>query len=173
MRKLEILAIVFFILFTPALQSQVKANESLPPAVPAVSPVAVVPVAPTAPVAAAVPAATANVYFYRLRAAYGSVLRPSIFCDGVQVVRMRNGRFTSASFPIGTHNITSNFPGNGMALDMKAGETYYVRLAVMPASLFHGGKGAVTPVDPSQGKFEVAQLKPVEPEDLKPDTATP
>jgi hypothetical protein len=66
-----------------------------------------------------------------------------------------------------THTITSTFAGNGTVVDMKAGEAYYVRLGMTRPALFHGARGEVTQVEPGQGKFEVAQLKPAEPEDTK------
>jgi hypothetical protein len=112
-------------------------------------------------------AGKATVYFYRLRDGYGALRKPSIFCDNVQVVRMRNGRFVSTTFSAGEHTITSTFPGNGLTLDLKPGESYYIRLAITNATMMHGGRGSVTAVMQGQGKFEVSQLQPAEPEDLK------
>ena len=122
---------------------------------------------------ASTPTETATIYFYRLRLAYGALLKPSIFCDKKQMVRMRNGRFASMTVPSGEHTITSNLPGSGVIIDFKPGETYYVRLGISTAGLFHGGRGEVFEVTPGQGKFEVNQLKPVEPEDLKHEEAAP
>jgi Protein of unknown function (DUF2846) len=117
-------------------------------------------------------ASKATVYFYRLRDNYGALLKPSVFCDKAQVARMRNGRFVSTTFPAGPHTITSTFTGNGMVLDLKPGETYYVRLEMVHATLIHNARGEVTAVMPEQGKFEVSQLKPAEPDDLKIEDLT-
>lgn len=113
----------------------------------------------------------ATVYFYRLREFYGAALKPSIYCDKVQVLRMRNGRYASITVTPGEHTITSNFPGSGVVLDAKAGETYYIQLEMSKPGMIHGGRGQVIEVEPGQGKFEVSQLKPAEPSDLKGDAA--
>lgn len=115
---------------------------------------------------------TATVYFYRLREAYAALLKPSVFVDGKQVMRMRNGRFAEMSFPVGHHTVTSNFPGSGLEIDMKPGETYYVRLGMTRPAMFHTSKGEITQVMEGQGKFEVSQLKQAEPEDTHPDGET-
>ena len=111
--------------------------------------------------------ADATIYVYRLRDGYAAILKPSVFCDSKQIVRMRNGRFTSIHLAPGSHTITSTFPGNGVAIDTKPGETYYIRLSMSPATFMHASRGQVTQVVEGQGKFEVSQLKPVEAEDLK------
>jgi hypothetical protein len=113
------------------------------------------------------PSGTATIYFYRLRLAYGAILKPSVFCDKKQIARMRNGRYVSVALPVGEHTITSNLPGNGAVIDFKAGETYYVRLGISPATMWKNGRGEVMEVTAGQGKFEVSQLKPAEAEDLK------
>lgn len=113
----------------------------------------------------------ATVYFYRLRDSFGAMLKPSVFCDGAQVARMRNGRFITLHFPPGSHTITSTFPGSGAILDLKAGESYYIKLDMTKPTILHAARGEVKPVPAEQGKFEVAQLKPAEPEDAKNEAA--
>jgi hypothetical protein len=46
-------------------------------------------------------------------------------------------------------------------------ETYYFRLGMTHAMLIHNARGEITAFLSEQGKFEVSQLKPAEPEDLK------
>jgi hypothetical protein len=111
-----------------------------------------------------------TVYIYRLRDGYAALLKPSVFDDGKQVVRMRNGRFVKLSFTPGPHNITSTFEGSGIAVDLKAGETYYFRVDMSRATFLHAARGQVTQVVEGQGKFEVAQLKLSDTEDFKADT---
>jgi hypothetical protein len=124
---------------------------------------------PSAPPAASTPSATSTVYFYRLREGYGALLKPSVFSDGAQLGRMRNGRFFSVQIPAGTHNITSMLPGNGARVEMKAGATYYFKLDISRPGLMHGGRGEVTEVTQDQGAFAISQLKPAEPKDTRPD----
>lgn len=138
----------------------------------AVSQTPATPAAPAAPAASQAPAgSTVTIYFYRLRENYAALLKPSVYVDGAQVGRMRNGRFFTVTVPAGQHTITSTLTGNGSALDMKPGETYYFRLAMSRPAMFHNARGEVTQVDPGQGKFESSQLKPAEPEDTHPGTA--
>ena len=111
-----------------------------------------------------------TVYFYRLRESYGAFLKPSVFADKAQVARMRNGRFLLTTLEPGSHTITSTFTGNGLIVEMKPGETYYFRVELTRPTMLHNARGEVTLVTPEQGKFEVAQLKPAEAEDLKVDS---
>jgi hypothetical protein len=115
------------------------------------------------------PPNSATIYFYRLRDAYGAVLRPSVYCDKVQIARMRNGRFLALPVPPGKHMVTSTFAGNGLEIEVKPGESYYFRVEMTRATMFKNARGEVTMVAPEQGKFEVQQLKPAEAEDLKKD----
>lgn len=115
------------------------------------------------------PSKTATIYVYRFRDAYAMLLKPSVFCDGKQLLRMRNGRFGKFEIPAGSHNLTSTYEGNGVSLDAKAGETYYLRVEMSKPAMFHNSRGQVSQVLEGQGKFEVGQLKPADPEDLKAD----
>jgi hypothetical protein len=110
---------------------------------------------------------SATVYFYRLREFYAEALKPSVFSDKNQLARMRNGRCLKVTLSAGEHTITSTLPGSGLVIDLKAGETYYVKVAMAHASMFHNARGEITEVAPEQGKYEVSQLKAAEPEDLK------
>ncbi len=113
------------------------------------------------------PAAGATVYVYRMRESYAMALKPSVFCDGKQLLRMRNGRFAKFSVPAGEHTITSTFEGNGLSVTLEPGKTYYIRLEMSRPAMFHNARGQVTEVADGQGKFEVDNLKPAESDDLK------
>ena len=112
---------------------------------------------------------TSTVFFYRLREAYAALLKPSVFADGKQLGRMRNGRYFSVTLPAGSHTITSTLPGSGSVIDMKPGAVYYVRLEMSRPAMFHNSRGQVTEVPEGQGKFEVSKLQSAEPEDSKPE----
>jgi hypothetical protein len=114
---------------------------------------------------------TAKIYFYRLREFYAAEMKPSIFCDRVQMLRMRNGRFASVNLPPGEHTITSTLPGNGLILDLKAGETYYVRLAMTQPGLIHASRGEISQVQDAEGKYAISRLMIAEPEDVKLEQA--
>jgi hypothetical protein len=42
---------------------------------------------------------TATVYFYRYKQFQGSALKPSVYCDGVQLGRVENGHFSDVRYP--------------------------------------------------------------------------
>jgi Protein of unknown function (DUF2846) len=113
---------------------------------------------------------TATVYFYRLQETFGAMMNPAVYCDGAEIATIRNGRFFVATFPAGKHAITSTFRESGVALDLQPGQTYYLRFE-MEKQGFAGHKRAeVTEVQQGQGTYEVAQLKPAEPKDVKDPT---
>src|ERR1700678_2206475 len=62
-----------------------------------------------------------------------------------------------ATVPVapGEHRLYSNDKSTGIELDAKAGQTYYVRIDIQVGAW--KGHGAVTLVDPQQGKYEVGQ----------------
>src|SRR6185437_11048709 len=62
----------------------------------------------------------ATVYIYRFRDAYAMLLKPSVYCDGRQLLRMRNGRYGKFTIPAGTHIITSTYEGNGVSMKFDA-----------------------------------------------------
>jgi hypothetical protein len=107
------------------------------------------------------------VYFYRLRDGYAALLKPSVYCDYNQVARMRNGRFVVYKVEPGEHTFTSTFTGSGLSTTLKAGDVYYIRLNMTKPTFIHAARGQLTAIMPDQGKFEVSQLKPAEPEDMQ------
>lgn len=108
-----------------------------------------------------------TVYFYRFRESWAVLVTPSVYSDGRELGKMRNGRFLKLSLEAGPHNITSTFPGSGVAIDMKPGHDYYFRVVMSAPAMFHGSRGQITNVTEDQGRFEVQQLKPAEVADVK------
>jgi hypothetical protein len=109
----------------------------------------------------------ATVYIYRAKNGFGGPYKPSIFDNKREILRMRNGYFYAMTINPGAHIITSTMPGNGVSLEVKAGQIYYVSVEMAVPSAFSSYKGKVTLAAPEQGKFEVSQLKAVDPGDLK------
>lgn len=93
------------------------------------------------------------VYFYRPRRFVGFALKPSVFVDNVSVGRLSSGSVIKVAITPGTHQICSNDKGTGIELDVKGGQVYYVRIDMIVGAW--KGHGAVTLVDPQQGKYEV------------------
>ena len=77
---------------------------------------------------AAVPPATATVTVYRPKRLYGAMSKPSIYRDGVELDRMRNGRFLTVTVPVGQHMITAGRSEVGQWIDFKPGESYFFEL---------------------------------------------
>ncbi len=99
----------------------------------------------------------ASICFYRPQRAEGWVLKPFVFVDGKEVRRIHNGDTFTISVAPGEHKIHSTDKSTGIDLDALAGETYYVRVDIkigVTKFLMTTGYGAVTLVDPQNGKYE-------------------
>ena len=102
----------------------------------------------------------AVVYVYRLQGGSGPPPnRPSVYCDEHELARMQNGRYFSIRLDAGKHSCRSTDEQSVVELDVKAGQTYYIRGEVVPIK----GKprGAITRVSPEQGASELRRLKPL------------
>ena len=116
-----------------------------------------------APAAADATPSTATVYVYRYKQFVGGALEPSVYCDEVQLARMDNGRYFAARIDPGKHTFHSNDPQSGVALELKAGQAYFIRVEI--ATGFMKGHGRLTLVSPEQGSYELksSKLKPLDP----------
>ena len=102
----------------------------------------------------------AVVYVYRLQGGSGPPPnKPSVYCDEHELARMQNGRYFSVRLDAGKHSCRSTDGQTVVRLDVKAGQTYYIRGEVVPVS----GKprGAITRMSPEQGASEARNLKPL------------
>ncbi len=129
---------------TPAIQQA----EPVPAKEPAL-PIAVKPAKPEA--------TTATVYVYRYKQYVGSALSPSVYCDEVQLARMDNGRYFSVAVAPGKHAFRSNDKQSGLELDMKAGQTYFIRVEI--ATGFWKGHGRLIHMTSEQGSYELKSKK--------------
>lgn len=111
---------------------------------------------------AAATSTKATVHFYRYKQFVGSALAPSIFCDGVELARMENGRYFAATLDPGKHTFTSNDKQSGVDLDLKAGEEYFLRVEI--AAGVAKGHGRLILMPREQGSYELKsdKLKPLD-----------
>jgi Protein of unknown function (DUF2846) len=138
--------------------SPAPAQPSTPPTAPAPAPPAQssTPPAQAAPDAASDSDSPATVYFYRAKRFQGSALKPSVFVDDAPVGNLHNGDSLKFTVKPGKHRIYSTDKSTGIDLEVKPGETYYVRVDILVG--FWKGHGGVTLVDPQQGKYELGQV---------------
>jgi hypothetical protein len=116
----------------------------------------------TVPPAADIKEAQATVYVYRYKQFVGSALEPSVYCDEVQLARMDNGRYFAVRIDPGKHTFHSNDPQSGVALDLKPGQRYFIRVEI--ATGLMKGHGRLTLMSPEQGGYELksSKLKPLD-----------
>jgi len=100
---------------------------------------------------------TATVHFYRYKQYDGAALNPSVYCDGVEVTRIPNGRFFTTQVPAGVHTFTSNDKQAGAQLTLEAGKDYYFRVDLQAG--FWKGHFRLDMVPIEQGKFDESRLK--------------
>jgi len=115
------------------------------------------------------PASTkAKIYVYRYRHFAGKMLEPSVYCDEAQLARMENGRFFAVTVDPGEHIFRANDTQSGVRLEVQPGERYYLRVELVAG--FWKGHGRLVLVPKEQGAFEIARLKPLDPDKIR-DTA--
>jgi len=99
-----------------------------------------------------------TVYVYRYKQFVGMAVKPSVYCDDVEAARMQNGRYFALKLSPGEHNVRSNDTQSGIALQIKAGEVYFVRVELATGML--KGHGRLVMTSPEQGRVEVLRLEP-------------
>jgi hypothetical protein len=99
----------------------------------------------------------ATICIYRAHRFEGSALKPSVYIDQVEITRLHNGESVQVTVSPGQHRVNSNDKSTGIDLDAKAGQTFYVRVDIKTGAW--KGHGAITLVDPQQGKYEFSQQK--------------
>jgi Protein of unknown function (DUF2846) len=104
----------------------------------------------------------ATVYVYRYRSFEGGALVPSVFCDDAQLARIQNGRYFTVKVSPGKHTFQSNDKQSGVAVDLKPGEEYFLRVEI--AAGLMKGHGRLLAVMPEQGRFDLQskKMKPVD-----------
>jgi hypothetical protein len=114
---------------------------------------------------------TATVHFYRYKQFQGSALNPSIYCDGVQLIRMQNGRFFEMQIPAGEHTFYANDKQAGAVVKLEPGKDYYFRASVQTG--FWKGHFRLEMMMPEQGKYDQAKLKLLDKDMIVHDSVAP
>jgi hypothetical protein len=103
------------------------------------------------------PISTATIRFYRPHRFEGSALKPPLFVDDIDVAHLHNGDAVEVTVSAGSHRVNSNDKSTGIDLDAKAGQTYFIRVDIKTGAW--KGHGAMTLVDPQEGKYEFSKQK--------------
>ncbi len=109
--------------------------------------------------------ARATVYFFRYTEWHGNMLEPSVYCDGVQLARLDNGRYFAIELEPGKHACHSNHKESRVELDLKAGEIYYVRME-MEMGMWKT-KGRLVPIGQTRAAMELRSVSPLSSEKVK------
>lgn len=110
----------------------------------------------------------ATVYIYRPKKMLGGALEPSVYCDGVELARMDNGRYFVLKLAAGKHIIHMTNEKKGYELNMAAGQTYYFRIGI-EAGMWKG-QGKILLEDNDKGAAEVKKIKPLGADKIKDKT---
>ncbi len=90
----------------------------------------------------------------------GNGLKPSIYVDGKEVLRLKNGSYFRMQIEPGKHGLSSSSKHEPpLQLEIKPGETSYVQM-IIAAGTWRGA-GRLIPVPPDDGKIAVSKLKTV------------
>lgn len=110
----------------------------------------------------------ATIYLYRPNKMFGKALEPSVFCDGVELARMDNGRYLTLKLKPGRHTIHMTDEKKGFDIDVRSGEEYYFRIGI--ESGFWKGKGKITLQEKEKGVAELKKIKPLGSDKIKDTT---
>lgn len=95
---------------------------------------------------------------------------PEVYVDDKLTAKLDGGRYFVLKLASGLHTFRSKNKKNGGAeIEIKAGETYYLRLTMEHTGYFLKFSGIET-VPPEQGGYTVKQLKPIHEDDIKDPT---
>lgn len=123
---------------------------------------------PAEPKPAVDPKTPSLVYIYRYKQFVGGGLEPSVYCDETQLARMDNGRYLAVRVAPGKHIFRSNDKQSGVEIELKPGETYYLRVEI--ATGFFKGHGRLVVSPAEQGAFEIKKLLYIGADKIKHET---
>lgn len=112
----------------------------------------------------------ATVFIYRPKKLVGSALEPSVFCDGVELGRMDNGRYLVLKLAPGEHRVHMTDKSKRVEFKVGRGEAVYVRFRLEPGTW--KGEGSVRLSNDEDALKELKKLKPLDPSKIKDRTLT-
>src|SRR5258708_33491447 len=108
--------------------------------------------------------AKGTLYVYWVHAGT-NLIKPAVYIDETEVTRMRSGYYLGVNLDPGGHVVRSTEKAAAVTLDVKPGETYYIRLSFAEPQI--KVRVETTLVRAEQGWSELAKTKPSDPEDIK------
>jgi len=110
---------------------------------------------------AAAPDAQATLIVFREKHFQGSGLKPSIYVDGQEMVRLNNGSYFTMPIKPGKHELASSAKHEAaLEIEVKPGESDYVQMIIVAGTW--RGAGRLVTVPAEDGKASVSKLKPVD-----------
>ncbi len=86
---------------------------------------------------------------------------PEVYCDGKLTAEIDGGRYFALALEPGTHSFHSkNKKNGGVELELKGGETYYLRVEMEHTGYFLKFSG-ISSAPKEQGAFTVKQMRPI------------
>jgi hypothetical protein len=117
------------------------------------------PPTPSATAATADDGSKARVVIYRPKSIMGMALHPTVMLDGKDLINVGNGTVWVGMFPPGNYAFQMDDKKSGAELDLKAGESYYMKVEIVPG-VWKGG-GRMTLMAKEQGAPESRDLRPL------------
>lgn len=110
----------------------------------------------------------ATVYIFRQKSMFGAAMEPSVFCDGVELARMDNGRYFMLKLAPGKHLVHLTDKKKGYEINMAPGQTYYFRVGI-EVGMWKGG-GKLLLESNEKGAEEIKKIKPLGADKIKDKT---
>lgn len=111
--------------------------------------------------AVSLPALAQNgtVVVYRPGKYVGSALKPSVYVDGNEVGRLKNGRYITLQLAPGKHDLESSMKKAApLEVAVKPNETVYLEMVILTGNWRGGGR--LIPVGEDEAKTALLKLKP-------------
>jgi hypothetical protein len=105
------------------------------------------------------------VVIYREQRFAGSALSPTVSVNGHDLVNVGSGEVFVGAFRPGHYVFESNDKNSGTELDLKPGESVFIKMEIVPG--FWRGNGRLQQVASEQGMFESKRLQPVQLHDIE------
>lgn len=121
------------------------------------------------------PTRTATVYVYRTKVRFmARALRPSIYCDGLELRQLANGEYFVDALPTGKHMISAGRTEVGQLVDLEPDKAYFFKLDhknVFVSNWSGRQPMTLTSVPENQARTEIEGLKRVTARPPSPSSA--